>query len=74
VDENDWRIYERLIAAFEAENSGLELSVTPNARLLVGRISQTSRQIDVLVDARWGDNLIRRVIIDAKLHRAKLDI
>lgn len=73
VDENDWRIYERLVAAFEAENSGLELSVTPNARL-IGRISQASRQIDVLVDARWGDDLTRRVIIDAKLHRAKLDI
>lgn len=73
MDENNWRIYERLIAAFEAENSGLELSVTPNAQL-IGRIRQTSRQIDVLVDARWDDDLARRVIIDAKLHKAKLDI
>lgn len=40
----------------------------------MGRISQKPRQIDVLLDARWGDDLSRRIIIDAKLYRAKLDI
>ena len=69
----DWRLYERLIAAFEAENSGLELSITPNARI-IGHKSLKPRQIDVLVDARWGDDLSRRIIIDAKLHKSKLDI
>lgn len=69
----DWKLYERLIAAFEAENSGLELSITPNARI-IGRKSLKPRQIDVLIDARWGDDLSRRIIIDAKLHKSKLDI
>lgn len=72
-EENNWRLYERLVAAFEAENSGIELSVTPNARIK-GLISHKSRQIDVLLDARWGDDLSRRIIVDAKLRKKKLDI
>ena len=70
---SNWRLYERLAAAMVAENSGIELSVTPNAQI-VGGISKESRQIDVLIDARWGDDLTRRVIVDAKLYRSKLDI
>jgi hypothetical protein len=50
-----WRVYERAIAAMEAESVGLDYSVTPNARL-VGVISGSSRQIDVLIDMRWGDD------------------
>ena len=71
--EDNWRLYERLVAALEAENSGIELSVTPNARIK-GCISHKSRQIDVLIDARWGDDLSRRIIVDAKFHGRKLDI
>lgn len=73
IQESDWRLYERLVAAFEAQNSGVEFSVTANARIR-GHISYKQRQIDVLIDARWGDDLSRRIIVDAKLHRAKLDI
>lgn len=69
----DWRLYERAVAAFEAENVGLDMTVTPNARIL-GAISGRKRQIDVLIDARWGEDLSRRIIIDAKRHRRKLDI
>ncbi len=71
--EESWRLYERLIAALEAENSGVELSVTPNAQIR-GSISRESRQIDVLIDARWGDDLSRRIIVDAKLYKRKLNI
>ena len=71
--EDNWRLYERLVAALETENSGIELSVTPNARIK-GYISHRSRQIDVLIDARWGDDLSRRIIVDAKFHRKKLNI
>ena len=49
------------------------MSITPNARI-IGRKSLKPRQIDVLIDARWSDDLSRRIIIDAKLHKSKLDI
>jgi len=70
---HNWRIYERLVSAFQAENSGVELSVTPNARIK-GLVSLRSRQVDVLIDARWGDDFSRRVIVDAKFHGRKLNI
>jgi hypothetical protein len=71
--EADWQIYERLVGAFYAENSGIEVSVTSNARL-EGQISGIPRQIDVLIDARWGDNLSRRIIVDAKYRGRKLTV
>jgi len=70
---NDWRIYERIVAAFEAENVDINMSVTPNARI-IGNISGQERQIDVLIDARWDDDISKRVIVDAKLYRTKLNI
>lgn len=68
-----WRIYERIVAAMEAEFAGIDFSVTPNARL-VGDISGKSRQVDVLIDARWGDDLSGRVIVDAKHRKRPIDI
>ena len=68
-----WRLYERIVAALEAENAGIEMSVTPNAKI-TGGISLQERQIDVLIDARWGDDISKRIIVDAKLYRTKLDI
>lgn len=65
-------MYERFTAAFVSENAGIEVSVTPNAKI-VGK-SRVGRQIDVLVDARWGDKRSRRVIVDAKMYGRKLDI
>ena len=67
------RYYERIVAAIEAENAGIDLSVTANASI-VGAISGARRQVDVLIDARWGDDLAMRVIVDAKHYKDKLDI
>ena len=71
--ELSWRVYERIVATAEAEEHGIDLSVTPNARL-TGTFSGKSRQIDVLIDARWGDDLSGRIIVDAKLRRRPIDI
>jgi restriction endonuclease len=69
-----WRVYERVVAAFEAEKRGMESSVTPNA-WLVAAISHVERQIDVLIDLRWGDDEIAdRTIVDAKNYAAKIDV
>lgn len=72
--EPGWRIYERIAAAVQAEHSGLEMTVTANAKIK-GCITGIGRQIDVLVDARWGDDGVEtRMIVDAKYYRAKLDV
>ncbi|BFL64906.1 restriction endonuclease [Roseomonas mucosa] len=68
-----WRTYERIVAAVEAEHIGIEISVTPNARIR-GAISGYTRQIDVLLDLRWSDDVSARTIVDAKLRRRKVDI
>ena len=51
----------------------MDASVTPNASI-VGNISGVKRQIDVLVDARWGDDLERRIIFDVKRRACKIDV
>lgn len=68
-----WKTYERVVAAAEAENTGVEFTVTPNATLR-GAISGRSRQVDVLIDCRWSDDVSHRTIVDAKLRRRKVDI
>lgn len=68
-----WRVYERIAACFELETSGMDVSVTPNAKL-VGVLSGTPRQIDVLVEARWAEGVERRIIFDAKLRKRKVDV
>lgn len=73
MKQPEWKLYERVVAAFLAENEGIEVSVTPNARI-VGTISGTFRQVDALLDARWGDDLSKRIIVDAKRYRGKVDI
>lgn len=70
---SNWRLYERFVAALRAENEGIDVSVTPNAPI-VGCITGIERQVDVLIDARWGDDISRRIIVDAKHYRAKIDI
>lgn len=69
----DWRVYERVAACFEIETAGMDVSVTPNARLK-GHISGIQRQIDILVDARWDEGFERRIIFDAKLRKRKVDV
>jgi len=72
-DAPAWKIYERLVASFEVEAADMDASVTPNATLL-GSISGVQRQIDVLVDARWDDDLSRRIIFDAKRRSRMVDV
>jgi hypothetical protein len=69
----DWRIYERVAACFEIDAADMDVSVTPNASL-VGTISGVKRQIDVLIDARWEDGVKRRIILDAKLRKRKVNV
>ena len=68
-----WRVYERVLACFEVETAGMDVSVTPNASL-VGSVSGTPRQIDVLVDARWETGTQRRIVFDAKRRGRKLTV
>lgn len=69
----DWRLYERFIASFESEGASDSLTVIPNAKL-IGCISGIERQVDVLVDARVEEDVSRRVIMDAKYRRRKIDV
>lgn len=79
ADEGDsppaWLIYERCVAAFaSAEHGNLDITVQPNV-LLLGAISGTQRQIDVLVDHRWDQrDTTSRIIIDAKNRVRPVDI
>ncbi len=64
-----------MVAAFAAEtHGGIDVSVTPNASV-TGAISGVVRQVDVLLDARWGDDdITSRIIVDAKHRADKVDI
>jgi hypothetical protein len=73
TDTPAWRMYERLVAAFEVDVAEMGTSVTPNASL-IGSISGVSRQIDVLVDARFENDSKRRIIFDAKRRSRKVDV
>jgi Restriction endonuclease len=68
-----WEVYERMIARMIADQSGTDVCVTANARI-IGKISGRSRQIDVLMDARHDTDNTRRVIVDAKKRRRKIDV
>src|SRR5882672_10529779 len=69
----EWEVYERMVARLIADQSGADLCVTPNARVM-GKISGTARQIDVLIDARHDTDNTRRLIVDAKHRRRKVDV
>lgn len=66
-----WRILERVVALLTTEKyDDPDLTVIPNAKI-TGIISSRKRQIDVLVDYRFEQNLERRLIIDAKERKKK---
>lgn len=69
----NWRNYERFVARLMAEEANYDATVIPNARL-TGSISGIERQIDVLIDSRFGDDAFRRVIVDAKRRNRALNI
>jgi len=68
-----WRAYERFVAELTSNQSDNDVTVIPNARL-VGSITGVKRQIDVLLDYRYGDKIQKRVIVDAKRHKRRIDV
>lgn len=69
-----WLVYERCVAGFALkQHDDLNVTVQPNVKL-IGHLSGTERQIDVLVDSRWNDGIDRRIIIDAKERKRKIDV
>jgi len=68
-----WEVYERMIARLIADQSETDLCVSPNAKV-TGKISGILRQIDVLIDARHDTGNTRRLIVDAKHRRRKVDV
>jgi hypothetical protein len=69
-----WLVYERCVAAFTLkEHDDVEVTVQPNVKL-IGHLSGTERQIDVLIDSRWNDGINRRIIVDAKEWKRKIDV
>jgi hypothetical protein len=69
----DWLVYERAVARLMSDQLSTELAVTANAHV-TGRITGIKRQIDVLIDARHNTDNSRRVIVDAKRRRRKIDV
>lgn len=70
----DWKKYERFVAELCSENYQSEkTTVIPNARIK-GGLSQTFRQIDVLIDSRFGDDRNRRMIVDAKRYGRPINV
>lgn len=71
---SDWRSYERFVAGLMSdEHASDEFTVIPNARIH-GVLSGTIRQIDVLIDAKWDEDTSRRIIVDAKRYKGKIDV
>lgn len=69
-----WLVYERCVAAFVHERYGaVDIVVQPNT-YLIGSFSKTRRQIDVLIDARWETGVGKRIIVDAKERKRKIDV
>jgi len=69
-----WLVYERCVAAFAHEQYGdLSTIVQPNV-LIKGAISGIDRQIDVMVDSRWNNEPYKRLIIDAKARKRRINV
>ncbi|MBW3128867.1 restriction endonuclease [Hymenobacter profundi] len=70
-----WRALERLVALLTAVEyqDNLLFTVIPNARIK-GHLSGYKRQIDVLVDYRYGTDIERRIIFDAKDKKRPIDV
>lgn len=69
----DWELYERFVAELLVRDLSTDLCVTVNAQV-TGSISSQRRQIDVLIDVRHDTDNSRRIIVDAKRQRRKVDI
>lgn len=72
--DDRWKIYERIVGFFEIENhANTETGVTLNAKI-IGAHSGIERQVDCLIDLRFGRDKDRRIIVDAKRYKSKVDI
>lgn len=70
----DWKKYERFVAFLCSEEfSTDDTTVIPNAKI-VGKFSHIKRQIDVLIEKKFTFDRSRRVIVDAKNHKRKIDV
>ncbi|WP_197435240.1 restriction endonuclease [Nitratireductor arenosus] len=69
----DWKRYERLVARLLADQLSTGFCVPPNASVL-GGITGIKRQIDVLIEARHDTDNSRRIIVDAKRRKRKIDV
>src|SRR5712664_2411946 len=69
----DWEHYERLVAALLTHQIPTEYTVTLNARVR-GQVSRRMRQLDALIDLRHDTDNSRRLIVDAKKRRRKIDV
>lgn len=68
-----WEVYERLIARLVVNQIGSGLCVTPNVRVR-GKVSGTIRQLDVVIENRHDRDDLRRIVVDAKARRRKIDV
>lgn len=66
-------MYERLVARLMAHQVSTEYCVTPNASVR-GAITGIRRQIDVLIETRHDTDNTRRIIVDAKRRKRKIDV
>jgi len=71
--EPDWKLYELFVARILVEQAATDLCITANAKIL-GMISGRKRQIDVLIESRHDTDRSRRIIVDAKRRRRKIDV
>lgn len=55
------------------EYQSARTTVIPNAKL-TGKLSGVQRQVDVLIDSRLTENRTRRIIVDAKRYKRKLNV
>ncbi|USI28721.1 restriction endonuclease [Alteromonas macleodii] len=69
-----WKKYERFVAELCSEDyQSANTTIIPNAKIK-GCLSKTSRQVDVLIDSRFGDDRNRRIIVDAKKYSRPLNV
>jgi hypothetical protein len=69
-----WLVYQRCVAAFaQQQYGGMNVTVLANV-FLTGAVSGVQRQVDVLIDSRWGEDNSKRIIVDAKNRKSKIDI
>jgi hypothetical protein len=68
----DSKLYEKIVSQLIFEEYEVDTTIVPNAKIK-GSISERSRQIDILIDSKYGDSN-KRIIIDTKYQNRPIDI